>query len=739
MLFASYLIGLTQSPGLGAYPDLVIIGAASAGACTIGRALLCWPNPAREMRQTRRAYHAASRRAAARLAQFLESGCTPHSGRRLDRALDHVNTLVLAFDGRLASPLIGGRVAEHLHRAAFDHEHALVTLASASRRFAAEHPPSDVLYLIIGQLRAIAAGRESGAAAIRRAATVTDGVALRASERSSLMSIAEALDSCQSSLRALERETALATEEGTSFAGVVALEGALPAGAGPLARRAAVSQARARRWRINPKLSTVTAIQATVAVAIALPIAYALNGPRFYWGAVGVLIVFGGTATPDQRGRKFMRRVVGTAIGGVIGVVIHDLIGPGPAWWTIAIIIVAVLTIGAYAMKINYAAFVTCLVIGIAQVYALAGGDLDTTLLCRLAENGTGAVIAAIVASVILPVSTYSVIHTGLHGYLQSLRTFVDDLGGHLTGPDVRIRSDVRAVDHALFQIKDAESHLLPPFPIHRRAKALIDILSSATSEVHNLAHDTSISGQANTSNVEALRRSIGTLTRFIGDAQQPGDRATPRDAPPGLPATRNHKSVAVLDRTLAPLDGLSSQVSLLAERRDTSNTADRPLVPPGPQAHESAGATFAAFAGDPIDVKVDNEPGSITGRLHTATGQPVAGVVTVTSVDGRQVARTKADGTVGYTVSDLRPGTYILIVTAPGFRPAAARVRDEFRGPRASYQRDAVSRDARRAGRGRDAIWRSPTWVRRTGCRRWTGPRSLRSSTRGRRRLRTR
>jgi len=71
----------------------------------------------------------------------------------------------------------------------------------------------------------------------------------------------------------------------------------------------------------------------------------------------------------------------------VIGVVIHDLIGPGPAWWTIAIIIVAALTIGAYAMKINYAAFVTCLVIGIVQVYALASGDLDTTLLYRLAEK----------------------------------------------------------------------------------------------------------------------------------------------------------------------------------------------------------------------------------------------------------------------------------------------------------------------------------------------------------------
>ena len=578
MLFASYLIGLTQPPGLGALPDLVIIGAASAGSCIIGRALLCWHNPVREMRQTRSAYHAASRRAVACLAQFLESGCTPHSGRRLDRALGHVNTLGLAFDGRLASPLIDRHVAGHLHRAAFDHEHALVTLASASRRLAAEHPRSEVLYLVTGQLRAIAAGGESDTAAIRRAATGTGGAALAASERSSLMSIAEALESGRSSLRALERETALATEEATSFTGVVALDGALPAGARPLAHRAAASRARARRRRFSPKLSTLTAIQAAVAVAIALPVSYALNGPRFYWGVVGVLIVFGGTSTPDQRGRKLMRRVAGTAIGGVIGVVIHDLIGPGAAWWTIAIIIVAALTIGAYAMKISYAAFVTCLVISLAQVYALAGGDLDTTLLYRLAENGTGAVIAVIVATVILPVSTYSVIRVGLHGYLQSLRTFVDDLGKHLTGPDVQIRSDVRAVDHALFQIKDAESLLLPPFPIHsngraarryRRAKALTGILRSATGEIHHLAYDASVSGQLNTSNVEALRRSIGTLTRFIGDAQQPSGPATPRDVPLGLPATSNHSAGAVPDRVLAPLDGLSSQISLLAERID--------------------------------------------------------------------------------------------------------------------------------------------------------------------------
>src|SRR6185437_4038866 len=35
--------------------------------------------------------------------------------------------------------------------------------------------------------------------------------------------------------------------------------------------------------------------------------------------------------------------------------------------------------------------------------------------------------------------------------------------------------------------------------------------------------------------------------------------------------------------------------------------------------------------------------------------------------------------------------------------------------------------------GQGRDASWRSPIWVRRMGCRRWTGPQLPGSSMRGR------
>lgn len=67
--------------------------------------------------------------------------------------------------------------------------------------------------------------------------------------------------------------------------------------------------------------------------------------------------------------------------------------------------------------------------------------------------------------------------------------------------------------------------------------------------------------------------------------------------------------------------------------------------------------------------------PGGVRGRLHTAEGTGVGGVVTVTDMQGRQVARARADDSGRYAVQALASGTYTLIVTAPGFRPEAASV----------------------------------------------------------------
>jgi MFS family permease len=115
-----------------------------------------------------------------------------------------------------------------------------------------------------------------------------------------------------------------------------------------------------------------------------------------------------------------------------------------------------------------------------------------------------------------------------------------------------------------------------------------------------------------------------------------------------------------------------------------------KPAVEGGPR--ESVGAELAAEAGELVDVAdtdvpvstgavqltptTPGRPGEISGRLRTPAGTGVpGGMITVTSVQGMQVGRARADENGVYALERVAPGTYTLIVTAPGFQPTAASV----------------------------------------------------------------
>lgn len=113
-----------------------------------------------------------------------------------------------------------------------------------------------------------------------------------------------------------------------------------------------------------------------------------------------------------------------------------------------------------------------------------------------------------------------------------------------------------------------------------------------------------------------------------------------------------------------------------------------KPLAATVPQ--ESVGSELAAEGGELVNILPDDtptavlqrprravgRPGEISGTLRTNSGAPIAGaVITVTGADGMQVGRARAGQTGAYALDGVRPGTYTLIVTAPGFQPAAASV----------------------------------------------------------------
>lgn len=357
-----------------------------------------------------------------------------------------------------------GEVAEHLHRAVFDVEHALVSLAEICMALAAEQVPA-ARAEAAAQMTALAAGRSGEGAPLRLTAQALRQSAGASDERACelLDRAAEDLSAYQRSIRTVAGEVALASEEHLTFRGVITLEGTQPLGGRPLTGRAATAAARIWWWRVpRPALVIATAIQAAIATAIAIPIGDAFDPSRYYWAVIGVLAIIGTVTTPHDRGRKVVRRILGTVFGAVLGIAIHQLTGQTHPWWTLTIILLA-LTIGAYAISVSYPVFVTGLVIALVQLYALAGGNLNILLVHRLAENALGAVIAMIVTLVVLPISTRAVIRVGLHGYLQAMKAFVADFGRYLNGPDtgIRLRFGSRALDHALFQSRQVASHLI--------------------------------------------------------------------------------------------------------------------------------------------------------------------------------------------------------------------------------------------------------------------------------------
>jgi uncharacterized membrane protein YccC len=283
----------------------------------------------------------------------------------------------------------------------------------------------------------------------------------------------------------------------------------------------------------RPAPMTVSAIQTAIATAIVLPLSYTLDPQRYYWGVIGVVIIGAGVATSHEQGRKLLRRGAGTVLGAVIGIAVHHLIGPAQAdpWGTLAVI-VAALSIGAYFITVNYAAFVTCLVITLAQLYPLtAPGGLDVLLAFRLAENLLGATVGVLVALLVLPVPTAAVIRAGLHGYLQALSSFAANLRTHLADPDaaVRLRADSRALDHALFQTGLVVGHLVPHSARRQRADALLDRLSEGARQARAVARHVPASpgrpGAATTVTplIETLTTTIAALDRRVDAGTSPG------------------------------------------------------------------------------------------------------------------------------------------------------------------------------------------------------------------------
>lgn len=499
--FAGYLCGLLLPlPETSVVPLGIVV--AGSLAVTIVVRLVLRPDPHRALLRTRRGFVARGSEVLEAAAAVLATGAAADDPRarrralrRLGRTRDRYHEIALTVDGMLAaSGVDADTAAEELHRLVFDTHFAIDELGRGAGALVEHGAPSDVRHAALRAftvvLRHGGSHGEDAAHTLLARYGITASAADEGSRTTAIVrrTAAEFADLRSAGLRWRELRDELPRRgAGVPFATPVILAGGRPAGAVPVLADA-LADGPWRRWHLSASLRT--AVHAAIAVAIVEPLALMLDGSRFYWGVIGVMIVLAGTNTTHERIRKGLHRGVGTVVGGAVGIVLVHLLGTTHPWVTIVLVCV-LLAVGTYGFGGVYSVWAACLVVVLCQVYAFSGTFTDSLIPMRLAENLLGAAVAVLVSAVVFPIATRAVIRRAVRRQLLAVRAFVlasvgveaddeaeagdaaeaDRASSPADGPGTDLRARSRAVDAATYQL-DAVLRPMVRFPTGGPARA---------------------------------------------------------------------------------------------------------------------------------------------------------------------------------------------------------------------------------------------------------------------------
>ncbi|OLZ42920.1 hypothetical protein BS329_41225 [Amycolatopsis coloradensis] len=213
---------------------------------------------------------------------------------------------------------------------------------------------------------------------------------------------------------------------------------------------------------------TRSAIQAVVGGGLAVIGGELVSSQRWYWAVLTVFVVFIGSSTAGATFVKGVRRLGGTLIGIVGGLVLTLLVsGSVPA--TLALILVCVfgMVYMARVSQVIMAFFITSM---LGLLYSLLGTFSLEVLWIRVAETAVGAAAGVLAAVVIMPVRTRAVMLDDLSALLDELDEFVDKAAGLLSGAEnVSVIEKSRDLDRAVDKVRTTIEPLTHPVNLSSR------------------------------------------------------------------------------------------------------------------------------------------------------------------------------------------------------------------------------------------------------------------------------
>ncbi|MFF8863865.1 FUSC family protein [Streptomyces sp. NPDC015139] len=333
--------------------------------------------------------------------------------------------------------------------------------------------------------------------------------------------------------------------------------------------------------------TTRAAVQVAIGSALAIAGGELLSSQRWYWAVLTCWIVFINTASTGEILVKGYRRLLGTMLGVVAGILLAGLVG-NHTWTAFGLVLLFVFAM-FYTAPLSYTLmsfFVTAM---LGLLYTLLNTYTMAVLVLRVEETALGAACGVFAAALVLPIHTdrrtNELLVTVLERLADVTRGAVEQLSGG-TGAD--LVEQARELDQALADLRAAVQPLTHPItPMRARratARYVVALLETCAYHARSLAATAELLPTHPTIAADPrLRQACGRIVHNIeaiaGHVADPRSEARTRTGPsiasmlePGTLRTPRYGRVT--DRVLRHLQRLDEAVSGLGRPLGVSTTA---------------------------------------------------------------------------------------------------------------------------------------------------------------------
>ncbi|MGV9255135.1 FUSC family protein [Streptomyces sp. NPDC003697] len=237
--------------------------------------------------------------------------------------------------------------------------------------------------------------------------------------------------------------------------------------------------------------TTRAAVQVAVGSALAIVGGEFLSAQRWYWAVLTCWIVFINTSSTGEIVVKSYRRLVGTVLGVVAGIVLAGLVGHH-TWTALALVLVFVFLM-FYTAPLSYTVMSFFVTAALGLLYTLLHTYSLSVLVLRVEETALGAACGVIAAALVLPVHTKrrtnELLVTVLERLADVTEAAVEQLSG---GAAANLLDAARELDQALADLRSAAQPLTHPItPLRARrntAQYVVALLETSAYHARSLA-----------------------------------------------------------------------------------------------------------------------------------------------------------------------------------------------------------------------------------------------------------